>query len=229
MKPDDRPKTKLEKTAKKRRQEFFNQQAKLLLSNPAIQQNIIALRKELQLHLGGFADEEQANKWKDEHWRYFWFDKDNDPEAQTDKAITKILHENNLPSGWHHSLKRYLFLNDPNDLQLPTELGIRIINNEVTGQPEIHIIINETTTSDDIVAEWYRIEWYKDQLPYKRVKKRQAVYAIERDKFIYQLHIDGLKPKAIALKLKEKGYPTCSGYEVSQWLKIHKYRVMKKP
>lgn len=228
MKPNDKLKSsKLEETTKKLRKDFFKQQAELLLSNPAIQAGIADLRKELELPPDGFETEKLADKWKDEHWHYIWFDDDNDPEAPTDKAITKILQDNHLPSGWHRSLKRYLFLNDPDDMQLPTELGIGIVKNKDTGQPEIHIIINETTSSDDIVAEWYRVEWFKDQLPYKRIKKRQAVYELERDKLIYKLHNDGSKPKDIAVLLKKNGYPVCTGYEVSQWLKRYKNRVTK--
>jgi hypothetical protein len=227
MKPDDRQQSKLEETAKKRRKEFFKQQAELLLSNPAIQSSIADLRKELQLPPSGFDTEQLADKWKDEHWHYIWFDDDNDPEAPTDKAITKILQDNRLPSGWHHSLKRYLFLNNPDDMQLPTELGIGIIKNKDTGQPEVHIIINETTSSDDIVAEWYRVEWYKDQLPYRRVKKRQSIYNLKTAKRADELHKAGMKPAKIALRLQEEKLGNYSGYEISQLLKRYKNRVTK--
>lgn len=220
-------KSRLEETAKKRRKEFFKQQAEVLLSSTAIQSSIIALRKELKLPPNGFGTEKLADRWKDEHWHYIWFDDENDPEAPTDKAITEILQDNHLPSGWHHSLKRYLFLNNPDDMQLPTELGIRIVKNSDTGQPEIHIIINETTSSDDIVAEWYRVEWFKDQLPYKRVKKRQSIYNLKTVKRADELHKAGSKPVKIALMLQEEKLGNYSNYEISQMLKRYKKRVTK--
>lgn len=222
-------KNKLQEITTSQRYDFAQQQADLLLSNPVVQVEITKLRQELGIPLDGFKMEELAEEWKKENWYYRNFDNDNDPESPADKAITKILHEHHLPSGWHNSLKRYLFLNNPSDMQLPTEIRVHIINDEDTGQPEIHIIINETTTSDDVVADWHRVEAYKDKLPYVRVKKRQTIYNLKMVKRAAQLHKGGMKPAKIAVQLHEEGYKNHTGYEVSQWLKRHKKRVTKTP
>ena len=93
--------------------EYVQQQAERLISNKGFQTDVLALRHALALPNKGFRSDKLAEEWKQAHWYDRWYDAEHDPQAPTNKAIADIVYKYSLPAGWHHSIKRYMFINDP--------------------------------------------------------------------------------------------------------------------
>lgn len=197
------------------REEHARQQADRLLGDESLIREITNLRTRLRVPSEGLATEDAVEVWKEK----FVYGVAG-AEQQIDDAITAILHEYRLGPGWHHSLKRFLFLNNPHDMQLPTEVQVGIFRDPLTSMPKIHIVLGEGSSFDDVKSAWSRVKAFQKELPYGTGYRRIA-YNHEWDKLADELRLQG------------KGYAEIKdifdarGYKLDVWAikdRVYKYR-----
>lgn len=187
-----------------RRSEHIQQKATRLLSRPDLQYDIAALRLKLGIPRDGFSDSGAAEKWRKEHI----YDKLN-ANRPADDGIATLLHKYELGPGWHHSLKRYLFLNNPQDMQLPTEISVGKERDAQTGRWRVIMHIPEDASHKEIRAALPLVtEWQKTIR--RQETKRQPAPFLELGKKAYDLQSQGRSYLEVARILSESEDIDCS-------------------
>ena len=170
------------------REEYIWKKAMYLVSRPDFKNNIRNIRKKFDIPMAGFRNDTSFNQWAN-HSGYYGTD-GTDIEELIDKDIIKLLAkpENELTAGWRHAIKRYLFFNNVDDMQLPIRLDTQIINDATTQRPTIHVVINDETSKEDYVENWTNIQYLKNFYGIKKPGRRRKVddYLIRRKKFAYE-------------------------------------------
>lgn len=138
--------------------------------------------------------------------------------------IKGLIREQELSPRWLDSIKRYLLLNDPENIGI--FIG-PIISKNIDmefGAETISIEIDATTTLRDIKAIWPEIKVMQSNLSYSKQKKFQPLRKFNRNKKAYDLHKRGKKYSEIAVILS-KGKKFVGEEDVAKMIERYKKTV----
>lgn len=138
------------------------------MSKPDFQDDIKTIRNKNNLPDDGFVNAKAAEIWKVEniHLKLNAWEK-------IDNSITTMLHKYHLGPIWHHSLKRYLLLNNPDDMQLPTEIQVGMKRDMDTGRWQVVMYIPEDASQAEIRAVLPQVSEWQRRIHHKKELKRQ--------------------------------------------------------
>ncbi|KKR86993.1 MAG: hypothetical protein UU34_C0008G0017 [Candidatus Curtissbacteria bacterium GW2011_GWA1_41_11] len=101
--------------------------------------------------------------------------------------IKSLLKKYALALRWEHPLKRYLLLNDVNNMENKIGVSIHGHTDSESGIEELSISIEEDTTLEDIKQGWPDIKIHQKSLAYRKQNKFQPIKNFDRDKRAYEL------------------------------------------
>jgi len=160
-----------------------------LTSRSNFKKDIQELRKANDIPLSGFPSESDYEVWAEKY--IYRTTEGNARQEAIDDAVADILGnpEYNLSPGWHHSIKRFLYFNDVDAMELPSRLDVSVETDKVTGHRMIHILVGEETTEDEYREGWHNIEYLRRFYGLKApVKERQADdFTLRRKKLAYDV------------------------------------------
>ena len=187
-----------------KRSEHIQQKATRLLSRPDLQQDVVALRLSVGMPWAGFDDTGAAEEWKNEHI----YEKVVANKA-VNSGVATLLHKYQLGPDWHHSLKRYLYLNDPQDMQLPTEISVGKERDPQTGRWRVIMRIPEDASQKEIRAALPSVTQWQKTIRQQETKRQPAPF-LELGKKAYDLHSRGSSYLEVARFLSESEGIDCS-------------------
>lgn len=165
------------------------QRAMYLTSRPNFKKDTQELRKANDIPVSGFTSESAYEAWAEKY--IYKTVKGNAREAAIDAAIADIISnpEYTLSPSWHHAIKRFLYFNDVDMMELPSRLDVSVEADKVTKQTLIHIIIGEETTEDEYREAWHNVEYVRRSYSLKApAKERQADdFTLRRKKLAYDV------------------------------------------
>jgi len=165
------------------------QRAMYLTSRPNFKKDMLKLREANNIPASGFPSESDYETWAEKY--IYKTLEGNEREEAIDGAVASILSdpEYNLSPGWHHSIKRFLYFNDVDAMELPSRLDVSVETDKVTGQRMIHILVGEETTEDEYREGWHNIEYLRRFYGLKTpAKERQAGdFTLRRKKLAYDV------------------------------------------
>lgn len=171
-----------------KRSEAVYKRAIYLVSKPDFIKNVARIRKLAGIPPTGFKDEPSMEKWKATHVYNILNPK---IEASIDAGVAKIINkkEYRLSASWRHAIKRYVYLNNVDDMQLPGGLQLRHAYDVQTGRPTIHVIVTEDVTEPDYQEQWKRIRAWQRRLKIEPmpVQRPADPTNLKRGKFAYDL------------------------------------------
>lgn len=172
-----------------RRQDATWQRAMYLTGRPNFKKDIQELREANGIPTHGFPSESAYETWAEKY--IYKTIEGNVREEAIDTAVANIISnpEYTLSPGWHHSIKRFLYFNDVDAMELPSRLDVSVETDKVTGQRMIHVIIGEETTEDEYCEGWYNVEYLRKFYGLKTpAKERQAdEFTLRRKKLAYDV------------------------------------------
>jgi hypothetical protein len=172
-----------------KRSDAVMQRAMYLVSRPDFQADIKTLRKKVGLPEGGFNSEVDLENWKAVHV----YDRlpEDDAEVIVDAAAADLVgnEKYELSPNWHHAVKRYAYLNDVSDMQLPVGIQSRVVYDD-SGRPTIHVMVPEDATKADFYDEWERVEAWRKRLRLKPPKRLRRANKLQRGKFAYETWVE---------------------------------------
>jgi hypothetical protein len=182
------------------------QRAMYLTSKPNFKKDIEVAREANNLPISGFASPRDLENWLES--QVYGKLEGNDIEESIDLAVAQIINkpEYALSPGWHHSIKRYMYLNTVRGMQLPKGLESRLMHDELTGRPILHVVVSEDITERDYIDEWKRIEIWRKKLKLESLPKQRAAnqHFLKRGKFAYELWVQGAPYSEIAEKIEKR-------------------------
>ncbi len=122
------------------------------------------------------------------------------------RDIEKLIDTFKLPPDWHHPLQRYLMFNESDNMWIP-------LNNATVqttwdwdhgGKSQLSILINASTTIDDIKFIWPQVKRLQRRLNDKTQDKFQPIPNLDRDKRIYELAEQETSYEDIASQIKKE-------------------------
>lgn len=138
---------------------------------------------------------------------------------------TKVLiREQELSPRWLDGIKRYLLLNDPENMGIFVGPIISKNIDMEFGSETISIEIDATTTLRDIKAIWPEVKVMQSSLSYSKRKKFQPLRKFDRNKKAYDLHMQGKKYSEIAVILS-KGKNFVGEEDVAKMIERYKKMV----
>lgn len=165
------------------------QRAMYLTSRPNFKKDIKAIREANSIPLLGFPSENAYEEWAEKH--IYKTTEGNAREETIDAAVADILSnpEYALSPGWHHSIKRFLYFNEVDAMELPSRLDVSVETDKVTKQTMMHIIVGEETTEDEYREGWHNVEYLRRFYGLKApTKERQADnFTLRRKKLAYDV------------------------------------------
>ena len=140
------------------------------------------------------------------------------------RDIQILTRDQKLSPRWVNGIKRYLLLNDPNNMGM--FVG-SVISTKIDMELDTEVIsleIEAETTLEDVKAIWPEVKEVQANLPYKRLKKFQPLRKFDRNKQAFELHKQGKKYREIAdeLSTDEK---TVTEEDVSKMIERYKKKV----
>lgn len=138
---------------------------------------------------------------------------------------TKVLiREQELSPRWLDGIKRYLLLNDPENMGIFVGPIISKNIDMEFGSETISIEIDATTTLRDMKAIWPEVKVMQSNLFYSKQKKFQPLRKFDRNKKAYDLHMHGKKYSEIAVILS-KGKNFVGEEDVAKMIERYKKMV----
>jgi hypothetical protein len=166
------------------------QRAMYLTSKPDFIDDILAIREKFSLPTDGFSSDEAVEAWREKYIYYKPVSPEDDIEDGIDLAVARIITkpEYELSPGWHNSVKRFLLLNNVEDMQLPVSIGNQLVEDKMTKQLTIHIVVSEDTSKQDYIDEWENIERIRSMRQLKTPKQRRLAHPhiLRRKKLAYE-------------------------------------------
>ena len=162
--------------------EYTAQKAKALIANPNFQSVVAETRQSNQIADSGLADDASIEVWYADH-----INKKPDAEQALNDSVAEILSQFGLGSDWRHSIKRYVLLNDPNDMQLPMHIEMGTVRDEQTDQWRVVVYVPEYASQRDIKAALPEITKWQDKIRAKTLK-RQPAPNDELAKEVYEIY-----------------------------------------
>jgi hypothetical protein len=191
-----------------KRSEAVYQRAIYLVSNPHFQESIRMIRKNAGLPAGGFKTEAALEKWKIAYVYDKW--EEDNVETSIDKAVSKIINHRPyaLSSSWHHAVKRYVYQDEIDKMELPIGIQSMVVRDSITEKTNIHVIVTEDVTRAEYEMEWERIEKWRLELRTNPMKRQRpsSLTNLELGAYAYKLHRSKLSYADIATALENKYY-----------------------
>jgi hypothetical protein len=232
----------------KKKASRVRQRAKLLISRPDFQKDILDLRIKWGIPPEGFADDEGYRKWQrkinDDTDKYFeteWpkfklkpvtkdhfmAEKEFNQSAPLNAIsldIKKLVGKYKLPLGWQESLRRYLSLNKIELMNLTCGITVHGKYDSDIDYSTLFIEIEDDTTLDDIKMYWPKIKEHQKRLESYKKKKFQPIKNFERDKLAFELDEQGKTLKEITEELNQKFDKEYDWTETSKFIQRHKQK-----
>lgn len=130
-----------------------------------------------------------------------------------EKDIKSILKKYLLNPKWRHPIRRYILLNDPDNMNI--SIGVTIaghLNDYEPVEYQLCLHIDEDTTLEDIKEIWSDVKAHQERLIYRKQKKFQPIPNLDRDKRAYDLQNAGENPENIEKILQEE-FGVAMGYD----------------
>lgn len=140
-------------------------------------------------------------------------------------AVKLILLDFRLPLGWEESIRRYILFNDIDHMWIPSNIVIRQDFDKDTLLTRLSILIDDSTTLEDIKNAWPRIKHFQEKLQSYSKKKNQPIKNFERDQLAYNLKQSGKTYNEIADELSKSFNKTFSYDDVASFIKRYKKTV----
>jgi hypothetical protein len=113
-------------------------------------------------------------------------------------SIKMMLSKFRLPLGWEESVRRYALFNDINKMWFTGNVVIKEEYDFDTGLKTLSIVIDDTTTLQDIKDSWSLIKEHQKRLQSYTKKKIQPIRKLDRDQRAYELEKEGKSLEEIA-------------------------------
>lgn len=184
---------------------YPKQKAEQILKYPVFQHEIFKLRKKWRLPEIGIKSNKESEQW------HAWFYKLNDDYLASKEYSTELAPINEfrhnlltlrkkmgLSDYWDEFIERYLKFNDTYSLKgNNTSLVWQIDEN--TGEKRTFIEYWGHTRREDILDAWSSAKFLQEKMPgYKKTFRDSDPQVLERDFYIYRLHLEGKSVKEIA-------------------------------
>jgi len=199
--------------------EYTAQAAKALIANPDFQTAVATARQSSQIADSGLADDASIEVWYKEHI----YGKP-DAEKPLDDAVAGIIFQFQLSPDWRHSIKRYVLLNNPLDMQLPMHIEVGAVEDEQTGQWRVVAYIPEYASQRDIKDALPKITEWQEKLRTKTLK-RQPVFNDELAKEAYAIYRRVKSYQKTAAELSEKTQRKISQEQARDLIRNYKERI----
>lgn len=140
--------------------------------------------------------------------------------------IRKLRNKYDLGPSWKDGLRSYIHTNK----NLRYTIGVRMTVPIEAGadNEELHIVIDEDTTLDDIKAAWKDVKFHQEKLSYRKRQKQQPVdpTILERGAKAYELReLKKMKLADVAEALNDKYDTVYMDYDVQTLIKNYKKTV----
>jgi len=226
------------------------QQAKLLVANPNFQADIKALREKWRIPTDGFKSQTEADEWNgqlmlssdlmhDEEARKLGLQKLHPADlwagvAEIDarlphhlfKAdILELIYKYQLSVQWQNNLQEYSLTNAFDERFLFDSVAVSYTRDPQTGLWEIHIIVHENTTLQNVKDSWHLVKGFQKHLPFRKRQKIREIKQLDRDKLAYELDQGGKSYKSIAIALTKEFGKDIDYNEVSKFIERHKKKI----
>lgn len=204
-------KDNIDKLIKKQKQKI-----NLLINRPDFEKAILSLREKWNISKNGIKNQEEFDQLNN-----------NIPVKDLLDDIKKIIHDQKISPRWINGIKRYLFLNDPNNMAI--FIG-PVISTKVDIKSDLETIsieINEDSTIEDIKAIWSEVKNSQARLLYKKRDKNQPIKNFERNKKAYDLKQEGKTLTEIADIFSNTEYNlkheiTITDVDIADWIRKYK-------
>lgn len=195
------------------------QKINLLINRPDFKKAILSLREKWNIPKNGIKNQEKFDQLNN-----------NIPVKDLLEDIKKIIHDQKISPRWINGVKRYLFLNDPNNMAIFIGPVITTKVDMNSNLETISIEINEDTIIEDIKAVWSEVKNSQDRLLYKKQKKFQPIKNFERNKEAYNLQQQGKSLNEIAdifsrMEDNSKHEITITDVDIADWIRKYKNKV----
>ncbi len=199
--------------------EYTAQAAKALLANPEFQSAVAQTRNNNHIADSALADDAAIETW----YKDRVYGKTN-AETPLDDAVADIIFQFQLSPDWRHSIKRYILLNNPMDMQLPMHIEVGVIEDEQTRQWRVVAYIPEYASQRDIKAALPEITKWQEKIRAKSLK-RQPVFTNELAKEAYAIYQRVRSYQKTATELGEKSQRKISQEQARDLIRNYKKRV----
>ena len=183
---------------------FPKQRAEQILKYPVFQQEILRLRKKWRLPEIGIKSNKESGQW------HAWFYKLNDDYLDSKEYSVKLAPINEfrrnlltlrkqmrLSDYWDDFIERYLKFNDTYGL-IGNNTSLVWQVDENTGERRTFIEFWGHTRREDILDTWSAAKVLQEKMPgYKKTFRDSDPQVLERDFYIYKLHLEGKSAKEI--------------------------------
>jgi len=191
----------------------FNEESLLLADNEELRKDTVSLRKILQIPSDGFREDfDGLDKWLKAA--------DGKQLGTLYSNSDGLVSKHHLPAHRREWLRNFVLTGSPSMTEGYT--GIRFTKEPgYDGRNEIHIIITDNTTLEDIKNIWPEIT----KLQGKGSRKRQPYKNRKRNQKAYQLFKEGESLKEIANKLSEEFEGTYTDNDISHIIRRYKQKL----
>lgn len=138
--------------------------------------------------------------------------------------IKKLVSNQKLSPRWDDGIKRYLLLNDPNNMGVFIGVVVKANINMELNTETISLEIESETTLEDIKAIWPTVKNMQSKLLYNKQRKYQPLRQFNRNKKAYELHKKGKKYREIAEELSTSR-KTVGEEDVAKMIERYKKKV----
>lgn len=148
------------------------------------------------------------------------------PGNAFEKDIKSILQKYLLSPKWKSPIRRYILLNDVDNMAM--NVGVTIaghLNDYEPVEYQLCLHIDEDTTLEDIKEIWSDVMEHQEMLIYKKQNKFQPIKNFERDKRIYELEQEGKTIKEIGDIINSEYDDGLLDGEIKQIIKRYKKRL----
>jgi hypothetical protein len=178
------------KKQKPTRKDYMWQKAMYLVGRPDFKKDMHSVRKLYGVPLSGFRSEQAFNVWAKQSGYYGVIDENDDIEAKIDLSIAEIIAkpEYELSAGWQHAIKRFMFFNNVDDMQLPIRLDVETVKDPLTDRLTLHVIVTDETSQEDYIESWENVKYLREYYGLKAPKRRKEAntYLLKRKKLAYE-------------------------------------------
>jgi hypothetical protein len=199
--------------------EYAVQAAKVLIANPNFQADVAEARRKNLIPSQGLLDDASKESWYSEHINLRL-----NAEEPLNEAVAAILLQFRLGPDWRHSIKRYILLNNPNDMQLPEHIEMGLKLDEDTGRWRVVVNIPEFASYADIKAAIPAITELQNAIRGKPLM-RQPSHNQELAEEAYAIHRQVKSYAKTATILSEKMGTKIEWQSVRDLIRSYKIRV----
>lgn len=142
--------------------------------------------------------------------------------------IRKLRNKYELGPSWKDGLRNYIHNNRADGLRFTVGVRMHVPFKAGADEEELHIVIDEDTTLDDIKAAWPQVKFHQEKLSYRKRQKQQPVdpTILERGAKAYELReLKKMKLADVAEALNDKYDTVYMDYDVQTLIKNYKKTV----